>query len=224
MANFHKILIIILAVLASAIGLASPQENPAAKEIVVGNFAHGLDQKWKPESFHGQTQYSATEDEGQSCIKAESNGTASGFYRKIAIDPRQFPYLKWQWKVNNIVANGNAFTKEGDDYAARIYVAFPAFFFWNTKVLVYIWANTLPQNEALPSAYSDNFMMIAVESGPTMTGKWVTEERNIYEDYKKYFGEEPPDVGTIGFMTDTDNTGGQASACYGNIVLLNKPL
>ncbi len=196
----------------------------AAKEIVIDNFADGLDQEWKPKLFRGQTQYRATVVEGHPCIKAESNGTASALYREIEYDPRRFPFLKWEWKVDNIVAKGNAFTKEGDDYAARIYVAFPAFFFWNTKVLVYIWANTLPKNETIPSAYSDNFMMIAVESGPGMTGKWITEERNIYEDYKKYFGEEPPNVGTISIMTDTDNTGERASACYGNLVIFKKSL
>jgi hypothetical protein len=47
----------------------------------------------------------------------------------------------------------------------------------------------------------------------------VIEERNIYRDYVSYFGEDPPDVIAIAIMTDTDNTGEEAVAYYGDITL-----
>jgi hypothetical protein len=47
---------------------------------------------------------------------------------------------------------------------------------------------------------------------------WVDEERNIYEDYKKAFGEEPPMINGVAIMSDTDNTKEQATAYYGDIV------
>jgi len=48
--------------------------------------------------------------------------------------------------------------------------------------------------------------------------QWGNEERNVYEDYKKAFGEEPPMISGIAIMTDTDNTGESATAYYGDIV------
>lgn len=78
----------------------------------------------------------------------------------------------------------------------------------------------LPLQTAIPNSHNPNFMMIAVESGPEHIGAWRQEERNIYEDYRKYFGEEPPKVGAIAIMTDTDNTGEEATACYGPIRIL----
>ncbi len=60
--------------------------------------------------------------------------------------------------------------------------------------------------------------MIVVESGPQKVGMWVVEERNIYEDYKRAFGEEPPTINGVAIMTDTDNTKEQATAYYGDIV------
>jgi len=48
--------------------------------------------------------------------------------------------------------------------------------------------------------------------------QWVTEERNLYEDYKKAFGLEPPMISGVAIMTDTDNTGDSATAFYGDIV------
>ncbi len=62
--------------------------------------------------------------------------------------------------------------------------------------------------------------MIAVESGEKNVGKWVSEERNVFEDYKKLFGGEPPEAGGIAIMTDTDNTGESATAWYGPIRIM----
>jgi hypothetical protein len=66
-------------------------------------------------------------------------------------------------------------------------------------------------------------MMVAVESGDENAGTWVTEERNVYEDYRRLFGEDPPDIGAVALMTDTDNTGGEATAYYGDITLQTLP-
>lgn len=44
-------------------------------------------------------------------------------------------------------------------------------------------------------------------------------EPDIYEDYRKFFGEEPPLLGAVALMTDTDNTGEEAVAWYGDITL-----
>jgi hypothetical protein len=61
-------------------------------------------------------------------------------------------------------------------------------------------------------------MMIIVESGAADLNRWVTEERNVYEDYKAAFGEEPPSISGVAIMTDTDNTGESATAFYGDIL------
>jgi hypothetical protein len=62
-------------------------------------------------------------------------------------------------------------------------------------------------------------MLIAVESGNSRAGQWVTVERDILADYRRVFGEDPPEAGGIAIMTDTDNTGAEATAWYGDITL-----
>ena len=42
--------------------------------------------------------------------------------------------------------------------------------------------------------------------------------RNLYQGYKKAFGEEPPLISGVAIMTDTDNTGESATAYYGDIL------
>jgi hypothetical protein len=68
-----------------------------------------------------------------------------------------------------------------------------------------------------------NAMMIAVQSGSGLTGKWVEERRNVLEDYRRYFGTDPPSAGAIAIMTDTDNTGEEALAWYGPIRIVSAP-
>jgi hypothetical protein len=61
--------------------------------------------------------------------------------------------------------------------------------------------------------------MVAVESGPEKVGQWISEERDILADYRRLFGGEPAEIGAIAIMTDTDNTGSEATAWYGEITL-----
>jgi hypothetical protein len=206
-----------IAVLAIGLFLLIP---PAfGEDLILGNFSAGDLAGWTPKIFHGKTSYTLVVDGDMRVLKAHSRAAASGLYKEVTLEPRKFPVLRWSWKIGGTIPNGNERTKEGDDYAARVYLVFPRTLFWKTKAINYIWANTLPKGEALPNAYTANAMMVAVESGDENAGTWVTEERNVYEDYRRLFGEEPPVIGAVAIMTDTDNTGGEATAYYGNIAL-----
>jgi len=195
-----------------------------ASEIVIDDYRGGLSPKWVDKSFKGKTIYRVTREENQLCIKATSRSSASGLYYKIDYDPREYPILSWRWKIDHIISKGNALKKERDDYAARVYVVFPSLMFWKTKAVNYIWANRLSRGKMVPNPYTSNALMIAVESGSKHAGQWMEEKRNILEDYCKYFGQEPPRVGVIAIMTDTDNTGERATAWYGPIRILKGPV
>lgn len=223
MAAAYKITIIVISLLAFA-GVLRADEHivPQECEIIIDDFSNGLGPGWAEKSFTGKTQYEISRDEGQPCLLATSKGAASALYYKIDYDPREYPYIVWKWKVDNIIEKGDATQKSGDDYAARLFVVFPSSFFVRTETLNYIWANKLPKDSSIPSPYTENDIMVSVQSGPAKTGKWLVESRNIYEDYKKYFGSQPEKVGAIAIMTDTDDTKEKASARYGTIAICRK--
>lgn len=200
-----------------ALALCIRQTAADSDEIIIDNYQNRISSKWKSKSFSGQTDYRLDQYNNQPAIHATSNGSASGLFYEIEYDPRQYPVLSWSWKIDNIIQKGDARHKEGDDYAARVYVVFPSWLFWKTRAINYIWANRLPKETMIANAFTDNAIMIAVRSGPTETGQWLFESRNIYEDYRRAFGEEPPKAGAVAIMTDTDNTGETASAWYGVI-------
>jgi len=83
----------------------------------------------------------------------------------------------------------------------------------------YIWASHAPVGKIVPNAYTDRVRMIVVESGKMKAGAWVSESRNIFDDYKTAFGKEPPMITGIAIMTDSDNTGESALAYYGDIIM-----
>jgi len=66
-------------------------------------------------------------------------------------------------------------------------------------------------------------MMVVVESGTEKAGAWVSEQRDILNDYQRLFGGEPRQLGAIAVMTDTDNTGGEALAWYSDITISSQP-
>lgn len=205
-------------------GSARCMAQAHASDLLIDDFTGpSLSPTWQEKSFVGKTLYTLSVDENMPCLKAVSNGTASGLFAKTKIAPKDYPFLSWKWKIDKTLVNGNGRFKEGDDYAARIYVVFKSFFFWQTKAINYIWANTISRGEAIPNAYTANAMMVAVESGNTHAGKWVSETRNIYEDYQRFFGKEVPEIEAVAIMTDTDNTGERAVACYGPVFFSRTP-
>lgn len=194
----------------------------AAAVTAVGRFSAGDLAGWEEQTFRGKkkTRYTLVTEGGRTVLRAESHGSASGLIRKTEFDPAATPILRWSWKIAGTLKKGDERTKEGDDYAARVYVVFPRTFFWQTRAINYIWANRLPKGGSLPNAFAPrNVMMVAVESGAELAGTWRSEQRNIREDYLRLFGEEPPKAGGVALMTDSDNTGGEAVAWYGDITL-----
>lgn len=159
-------------------------------------------------------------------LSAKSNIACSGLFYKITFNPEEFPMISWYWKVIEFPEKGEsgavALNKEGwiekDDYAARVYVIFPRFHFTKTKSIEYVWDESLPEGTIMTSPYFKNIKLIVAESGRRNIEKWVFEKRNIYEDFKRVFGEEPSgNVGAIALMTDTDNTLSTAEALYKDI-------
>jgi hypothetical protein len=222
--------------------LAARSEPPSVIEVakfsshIVGQ---AMPEGWKPLTFikiPKQTVYELVKDGGEIVVKAVSDASASGLIKAVNIDPKEYPIVRWRWKVENILKHNDVARKDGDDFPARLYITFAydpdkvslgkklkfkagRAIFGDIPIgaLNYIWDTHAPVGAIVENAYTDFAQMVVVESGAQKVGLWVSEERNIYEDYKKAFGEEPPLINGIAIMTDTDNTKERATAYYGDI-------
>jgi hypothetical protein len=193
------------------------QAPSRAAEILLDDYKSGLSPKWREKCLAGKTSYEVIEEDGQPYIQATSSSAASALYYKIEYDAKEYPIITWSWKVANVLTKGNALEKEGHDFAARVMVIFPATVPWKSQALSYSWANRLPIGSVTPNPYAPTANTIALKSGSDQTGQWFEEKRNILEDYRRCFGQDPPQVGAIAIMTDTDNTCEEAMAWYGPI-------
>ena len=90
------------------------------------------------------------------------------------------------------------------------------------SALNYIWANKASIGTVVSNPYTDQTKMIVLESGNGSAGQWMTENRNLLDDYRAAFGQNPPSIMGIAIMTDTDNTGESTTAYYGDIRLTDK--
>lgn len=167
-----------------------------------------------------------------SALVADSDASASLLVYTRAFDVYGHPKARWRWKVSNVYAGADPRRKGGDDYPARIYVAFqydPARAgvldkaLYNAARLVYgeypplrslnyVWASRPDRERMIVSPYTDRSMMVLLQAGAARAGQWVDEEVDILADYRAAFGEDPPRLATIGIMSDSDNTGERATA------------
>lgn len=219
------------------------------EKIVVGDFSNqskNIPPSWNTLTFRSieeHTSYTLVDDQNVKVVKAESNESASGLTKTIQFNPKEYPYLSWRWKVNKAISGTDVTSKSGDDYAARIYVMFKYdvkdlpedeqsrvnwYKFFNgvlppLATINYIWGNKMELGRIVSSPYTERVKMVILKNKKSLLQKWHTEERNIYEDYKKAFREEPKDVISIAIMTDTDNTNSMAESYFGDIVVSKTP-
>src|SRR5262249_27454558 len=85
--------------------------------------------------------------------------------------------------------------------------------------LEYVWGEGASKEAIIENTWTGRIRMLMVESGPDKVGQWVTETRNVYEDYERVFGEIPERITAVGIITDTDATGTKTEAYYGDIAL-----
>lgn len=199
----------------------------------------GLPTGWEPLAFSGRTATAYAWSPVERALHARADASASGLITRLDRPVADAPILRWRWKVTKTLPKGDERRKSGDDYAARVYVAFrydPARVGAGTRLqygvakklkgeypphaaINYIWANKLPRGAHVPNAYTGRVMMLAVRSGDDEAGAWLAEERDVLADYRRLYGEDPPPYSGVAVMTDADDTRGAAEAWYADISL-----
>src|SRR6266516_2514862 len=167
-------------------------------------------------------------------LEGRADGSASGFYRRIHIDPARHPLIDWSWRVLQAPGHTDPRVPARDDSPARVIVAFHGdvtrlgfgerFTLRLYKaltgekmpyaIIMYSWASDAPVGTITPNDQTGKIQTIVVGSG---VGEWREFRRNVLEDYRLAFGEEPWDIVAGGVMTDASNTHGKARAQYGDI-------
>jgi len=187
----------------------------------VGDFSIGLDDRGLPKGWQlkeklGAAQFAIQKDDGLNALLLCSTNSSFSFQREVNADLDQYPILSWKWKVTKLPEGGDFRSRRTDDQAAQLFVAFS-----KSKFIVYIWDTTAPK-DLVADAFAPPFMSIKVvvlRSGCDETGKWITETRNVYEDYKRFYGDsgKPPVVSGMRIQINTQHTRSSAESRFADL-------
>ena len=109
-----------------------------------------------------------------------------------SVDLKKTPILRWRWRVNSFPKGGDGRKLHRDDQAIAIYVG--ASDWMLKKSIAYRWETDTPKGHEGLASYLGGVLKVkwfCVRNQASGKGKWVIEERNIAEDFKKAFGFIP---------------------------------
>jgi hypothetical protein len=225
----HAINTWIVAVLLAAAG--ARLASATADSVVVENWEtqregqNGVPDGWEKQNW-GSPKYDFTivSESGERAIRLRSNNDSSTINKEVKVDVRDYPILQWRWKVVTLPKGGDARRKETDDEAAQLYVTFPRFpSAIRSRIIGYIWDTTAPAGSIFPSQKVGNVTFVVIRSGEAELNTWLTETRNVLEDYRRIYSETPKEnVGAVSISINSQNTGTSAESFFGGISFKRK--
>lgn len=234
MKNSYSGVLLIIVMLASGSSFA---------QVMIGKFSSikpEIPAPWQLIRLETQvpaTSYRISLWDGVDAIEARAERSMALLGRPVDIDLTNTPVLCWRWRVDGVVRSADMKRRRGDDYAARIYLAFDlpsaalsltdkasltlARAFYGSRVpdgaINYVWDNRHPVGTHMPNAYTDRVRMIVQRSGNDEAGFWVTERVNIHQDVKRSFSTSDARLKLVAVASDSDNTGETVRAGFADL-------
>ncbi len=226
-----------------AMGLALSTYAHAADVHSVGQFDPKTEQPstpWQLINFDDDvptSTYANVEWDGVNAVEGIAQASMALLARPLDLDLLRTPILCWRWRVDHVVAGADLRQKSGDDYAARVYVAFnipseDMSFGLRAKLRVgrmlfgdqvpdaainYVWDNRHPVGTKAPNAYTDRVQTIVARSGNGDADQWQTEWRDVLADAVAAFPDVRLSAISLAIGTDTDNTGESTRAGFADL-------
>ena len=173
----------------------------------------------------------------EAAVEARFDDSMAFLARPIRIDLSETPVLCWRWMVQGVVVKGDLRKKSGNDFAARVYVAFDmpdSALGAGTKMklamarrvlgmsvpdaaVTYVWDARAAVGTAINSPYTDRQQLIVAQSGNERAGQWVTERADVAADFSRAFGNKSGRPIELAIAADGDNTKSAGRAAFADL-------
>lgn len=201
----------------------------SAAEFLVDDFSKNkageMPKQWHSRGKKPEQVYAIASEDGNQFLQADSRGKDVWLGVEVKelnadkkLDPKDYPYLSWRWRVNQLPEGADERQKKLQDSAAAVYVVFPGL--PPPRTIKYVWSSSVPEGSVLPSPYTARTQIIVLHSGSAKAGQWITEKVNYYEDYRRLFKEDPSKVRGVSILSDGDATKSRSAADYDDIKFL----
>jgi len=184
-------------------------------------------------------EFALADDAGRTVLRVRADSAAGSLAHDLSAPPAATPMLSWRWKVERSLERAAWGTRDGDDFAARVYVTFDVpldalslvdrtklglgrFLYGDdlpTAAICYVWASGVPVGTTGWSPYTGRVRIVALESGDARAGQWVSETRDLEADFRAAFGGPAPRITGVLIASDTDQTRASATAWFGDLRL-----
>src|SRR5262245_44240236 len=201
---------VLLCILHSAVCGLDAAAQPAPEEVSLETFEEyarlAFPTRWEARGDRNDASkiYRIEETEGNRFLRAHAEDKAIQLGLEHAFPPREFPRLRWCWRVFQLPKGGDERRAETFDSAAGVYVLFDSRTI--PRVLKYVWSATAPVGAHIQNPFYWRAKTIVLQSGATALGQWREETVNFYQDYTQLFGGDPSEVLGIALLTSADST------------------
>ncbi|MDQ3260707.1 MAG: DUF3047 domain-containing protein [Burkholderiales bacterium] len=215
--------------------------TPFSAAMPGGPFPGGW-QELRFSKFRTPTLFELFNDGGTTVVRATSENSSSALVESIDVDPLEYPVLHWRWKAPRLVPGANTTRRKTEDAPVRLIIAFAGdkqklsfadqMTFAETRALLgldppyatleYVWGDGAAKESIVQNGWNARIRLLLVESGAKRLGKWILESRNVVEDFRRAFGEEPGRITSIGIHCDSDATESRSEGYFGDIEFLRR--
>ena len=236
-----------------AVLLLAALDAAALNDIAIAPFTAAqpgdeLPAGWRPVTlpYGRQAEMKLVRDDGRTVLQVRSDDAFGTAAHSVSADPASTPILAWRWKVDRALGTANLETKEGEDFAARVYVSFdyplhelPLLTRAKLRIaralygdvpaaaICYVWDGSHAPGTSAWSPYFDHVRIVVIESGNARAGKWVEERRDVDADFRAAFGERwkrpTPRIVAVVAGNDTDQIHQSVTAWFGDFKLEPRP-
>lgn len=177
-------------------------------------------QGWELIVNTGEARLQLVQNDGTQALQMRSEQASFALQKKVDMALQASPLLVWQWKVTELPRGGDFRRSKTDDQAAQLIVAFSS-----SRFLSYIWDSTAPKGlvASAPAPPFRKIFAVVMQSGPQDLGHWITERRNLMDDYKQAFGEEAKTIEGVRMQLNSQHTQSRAEAYWRSIALMAQP-
>ena len=167
---------------------------------------------------HPAYDFTIVDDDGRRALRLRSKNEHSTIAKALNVDLETTPVLEWSWKVTELPAGSDVRRRETSDLAADVLVIWPKFpALLRSRLIGYAWDAVAPEGTIVKSPKTATVNFVIVRSGRAELGRWLSERRNVAEDYRRIYGETPDKPGVIALSIDSNDTHTTAESFFGSL-------
>ena len=156
----------------------------------------GIPQAWKTEG--SKFGVPATDckikklEDGTTVLAIKCDKSTGGIIIAPPVNLKKTPIMRWRWRILSYPKGADGRNPKKDDQPIGIYIGTNDGLF-KKKSVAYRWEDLTPKGFEGTTSYAGILTVhyITMRDSKTKPGEWITESRNVAEDFKRVYGKVP---------------------------------